>query len=76
MRLLWRNINQTRNRLQMNRQDLINEAYKELPKWAKENVNDEGWIPHRYLLELLSFYNRDEIDFMNRDFVRPKILRV
>lgn len=60
----------------MNRQDLINEAYKDLPKWAKQNINDEGWIPHRYLLELLSFYKRDEIDFMDRDFVRPKILRV
>ncbi|AUX17373.1 hypothetical protein [Flavobacterium columnare] len=59
----------------MNRKDLINEAYKDLPKWAKQNINDEGWIPHRYLLELLSFYKRDEIDFIDRDFVRPKILR-
>lgn len=59
----------------MNRKDQIKEAYKGIPEWAKTKVNSEGWIPHQYLLELFVFYKRDEIDFIGRDFVRPKKLR-
>ena len=60
----------------MNRKEQIKEAYKDIPEWAKQNINSEGWIPHRYLLELIDFYKRDEIDFIGRELVRPKKLRV
>lgn len=61
--------------VKMNRQEQIAAAYKECPEYVKEHINDEGWIPHRYFLDLKCFYNGDEIDKINRELIRPKILR-
>ena len=60
----------------MSRKEQISKAYEGVPDWAKKNINIEGWIPHRYLLELFPFYNREDLDFIGRELVRPKILRL
>ena len=59
----------------MTRQEEIADAYKGCPDYVKEKINNEGWVPHRYLLDLFCFYKRKEIDFISRELIRPKILR-
>lgn len=59
----------------MTRQEQIAEAYKDCEEYVKPHINTEGWVPHRYLLELLCFYDFKDIDKIERELVRPKILR-
>jgi hypothetical protein len=61
--------------VKMTRQEQIADAYKDCDDYVKPHINIEGWVPHRYLLELFSMYQRDEIDFISRELIRPKILR-
>ncbi|MCV9929499.1 hypothetical protein OIU83_17695 [Flavobacterium sp. LS1R49] len=59
----------------MTRQEEIAQAYKDCEYYVKEKINNEGWVPHRFLLDLLCFYHKSEIDVIGKELVRPKKLR-
>jgi hypothetical protein len=59
----------------MTREEQIANAYKDCPQYVKDKINQEGWVPHTYYLDLKCFYDGDEIDKIGRELVRPKILR-
>lgn len=55
---------------------IIESYYFGMPDDLKKNISPEGFVPHRYLLDMLSVYNRDELDLLGKELIRPKELGV